>query len=104
MILAVIWAIWHWPLFWFGESQGGLLGVIFFLFGVASVAILFTAVFNLSGGSLLITILLHSSINITGTYLPPSMIATSVWMLLILGVAVSTDVCTSAGRKPVSRR
>jgi hypothetical protein len=74
LILAVIWTFWHWPLFWFGYSDGGPLGVFFFLFGVAPITLLFTA--------------LHTSINITGTYLPPSTLASSLWMLLILGVAV----------------
>lgn len=88
LILAVIWAFWHWPLFWFGDSEGGPLGVVFFLLGTAPLAILFTAVFNLTGGSLPIAILLHSSINITGTYLPPSTLAPGLWLLLILGMAL----------------
>ncbi len=88
LILAVMWTFWHWPLFWFGYSEGGPLGVFFFLFGVAPITLLFTAVFNRTSGSLPIVILLHTSINITGTYLPPSTLASSLWMLLILGVAV----------------
>ncbi|HSB66760.1 MAG TPA: CPBP family intramembrane glutamic endopeptidase [Anaerolineales bacterium] len=87
LILAVMWTFWHWPLFWFGYSEGGPLGVFFFLFGVAPITLLFTAVFNRSRGSLPIVILLHTSVNITGTYLPPSTLASSLWMLMILGVA-----------------
>jgi len=87
LILAVIWSFWHWPLFWFGSSGGGPLGVLLFMVGVAPVAILFTAVFNRSGGSLPIVILLHTSINITPIFVPASTVASGLWMLLILGVA-----------------
>jgi membrane protease YdiL (CAAX protease family) len=88
LILAVIWAIWHWPSFLFEYQVGLLATVLYSLQTVAPLAILFTAVFNLTGGNLPIAILLHVSINITGTYLPPSTLATGLWMLLILGVAV----------------
>jgi membrane protease YdiL (CAAX protease family) len=87
LILGVIWAFWHWPLFWFGDSGGGPLGVFFFMLGTAPIVVLLTAVFNRTGGSLPIAILLHTSINIIGTYLPPSTLATGLWMLLCLGLA-----------------
>jgi len=88
LILAVIWAFWHWPMFWFGFFGGGPLGVFFFLLGVAPSAILFTAIFNRAGGSLLIVILLHTSINITPIFLPVTMIASGLWWLLMLCVAL----------------
>jgi uncharacterized protein len=87
LILAVIWAFWHWPMFWFGFYEGGPLGVLFYLIGVAPVTILFTAVFNQTRGSLPIVILLHTSINKTPIYLPASTLSASLWVLLILVVA-----------------
>jgi membrane protease YdiL (CAAX protease family) len=84
LILALIWAVWHWPML-----QGGLLGLLIFLLQyVAPAAILFTAVFNRTGGSLPIAILLHASINLSGAYLPESTLATGLWLLLILGLAI----------------
>ena len=88
LILAVIWAFWHWPIFWFGYFGGGPFGVFGFALGVAPLAILLTAVFNRSGGSLLAVVLLHTSVNITPTYLPASTLSVSLWMLLVAGVAV----------------
>ena len=88
VILAVIWTFWHWPMFWPVVPEGGPLVMVFYLLQiVAPLAILFTAVFNLTGGSLPIAILLHTSINTADIFLPASTVATSLWMLLILGMA-----------------
>ena len=89
LILAVIWAFWHWPMFWFGYYGGGPLGVFFYVLGVAPLAILLTAVFNRTGGSLPVVILLHTSINTTPAFVPPATaLASGLWMLLMLGVAL----------------
>lgn len=88
LILAVIWAFWHWPMFWFGVYGGGPLGVFTFLIGVAPVAILFTAVFNRTKGSLPVVILLHTSINVTPIFLPVTSLASGLWWLLILCVTI----------------
>ena len=87
LILAVFWTLWHLPFFWFGDLQGGLVGVVlYFLLEVAPLAFLFTAVFNRTGGSLPIVILLHTSINVTPLFLPVSSLAPIVWLLLTLGI------------------
>jgi membrane protease YdiL (CAAX protease family) len=63
LILAVIWAFWHWPML-----QVGLWGmVVYLLLYVTPAAILFTAVFNRTGGSLPIVILLHPSTSLNNT-------------------------------------
>ncbi len=83
LILAVIWGLWHWP-----QLQGGLLGMFMFLsLVVAPLAILFTAVFNLTGGSLPIAILLHISVNVTPVFLPETAFATTLGLLLTAGLA-----------------
>lgn len=87
LILAPIWAFWHWPLFWFGVYGGGPLGVFFYVLGVAPIAILMTAIFNWTRGSLPIVILLHTSINTTSTFLPVTMIGSGLWWLLAFGAA-----------------
>lgn len=88
LILAVIWAFWHWPLFWFGYYGGGPLGVFLFIVGTAPIAILFTTIFNQTGGNLSIAVLLHTSINITPVFLPASALGPYLWILLILAIAV----------------
>ena len=88
LILAVIWAVWHWPLFWLGYSGGGPFGVLAFMLGTIPLSMLLTAVYNRSSGSLPLVILLHTSFNITAIYLPPSTPATGLWMLITLVTAV----------------
>ncbi len=88
LILAVIWAFWHWPLFWLGYSTGGPFGVVLFTLGAIPLSMFFTAVYNLSDGRLPLLILLHTSFNITSIYLAPSTLATGLWTLLMLVIAV----------------
>ncbi len=88
LFLAAIWAFWHWPLFWWGYSEGGPFGIFPFVVGAVPISILLTAAYNRSGGSLPVVILLHTSFNIAPIYLVPSTLATLLWMLLIAVVAV----------------
>jgi membrane protease YdiL (CAAX protease family) len=89
LILAVLWTIWHWPLFLFDGLPAGPLDMAFYLLlVVAPLAVLFTAVFNRTGGSLPIAILLHVSINLSPIFLPESVLASGLWLLLILGIAL----------------
>ncbi len=87
LILAVIWAFWHWPLFWFGFYGGGPWGVLSFLLGCIPIAVLFTAVFHWTKNSLPIVMLLHTSINVTPTFLPTTAIGSGLWWVLMLGIA-----------------
>jgi hypothetical protein len=71
LILAVLWALWHLPLFVFmpgyDGTTSGFSGILFPFLGftivVVAFAIIFTWVFNNVRGSLLLVILLHTSIN-----------------------------------------
>jgi membrane protease YdiL (CAAX protease family) len=88
LILSVIWAVWHLPFYWFGGLPGGLLGVsvalaLYWLLEVAPLAILLTAVFNRTGGSLLIAMGLHVSINVTYVFWPASALVTSYGVPLL---------------------
>jgi membrane protease YdiL (CAAX protease family) len=88
LTLAVIWAFWHWPMFWFGYYGGGPPGVFFYVLGVVPISILFTAFFHRTRGSLLAVILLHTSINMTPMFATPTALASSLWMLLIFCVTI----------------
>jgi membrane protease YdiL (CAAX protease family) len=88
LVLAVIWAFWHWPLFWLGYAEGGPLGVLLYAIGTTPLAILLTAIYNRSGGSLPAVVLLHASFNITSVYLMPSALASALWVCLVLAIVV----------------
>jgi len=92
LILAVFWGLWHLPFFWWlGGLEVGVLDVVlglivYFLTDIAPSAILFTVLFNRTGGSLPIVILLHASINTTYyMFQPVSSIVSILWLLLGFG-------------------
>ncbi|MBX7223567.1 MAG: CPBP family intramembrane metalloprotease [Blastocatellia bacterium] len=63
LILSLFWVVWHLPLFWLeGAAQQGT-SVIGFSLVVVAFSILYTWLYNQTGGSLLVAILYHASIN-----------------------------------------
>lgn len=70
LILGVLWALWHLPLFlipsW-DTPHGSPLDIALFITWAVSISILFTWVFNNTKGSLLLVILAHGSINSAAT-------------------------------------
>lgn len=87
LVLGVIWGIWHMPLFWV-QGAFPVAFALYVLLEVVPLAILFTAVFNRTGGSLPVVILLHVSVNIVPVFLPVSSLASILWLLLMLGIAL----------------
>jgi len=68
-LLTVIWAAWHTPAFWFREGYVGLgVGELAgFLLGLGAGAIVLTALYNASRGSILAVALWHGSWNWVAT-------------------------------------
>lgn len=66
LLLALIWAGWHAPLFWIVESFRGFSLVMLpgFLFTLACGAVVLTRVHNGSGGSILMVAVWHSTYNL----------------------------------------
>ncbi len=66
-ILALIWGVWHLPMFWirFNFSIGIAIG---FFFGLFVGAIILTAIFNQSRGSLWAVILFHLNNNLASAF------------------------------------
>lgn len=64
IILGLLWALWHFPLFWTGIwTPPTLANMIMFTLMITAVTIIMTWVFNHARGSLLIMILMHASFN-----------------------------------------
>lgn len=67
MIVAVVWTLWHLPLFWFVEGYTSMdlagFGGLFFSFLTG--AVIMTWLYNASGGNLLAVALFHASLDIT---------------------------------------
>ena len=93
LVLGVIWAIWHLPLFFIpGTYQAGL-GVFtpafwWFMLGIIPETIMITWVFNRSRGSTLSAVIYHFAINFTGELFMLSPRGDSIGFLLWVAGAV----------------
>lgn len=64
LILGVLWALWHLPLFWSGVwTPPTIPNILMFIVMITSLTVIMTWVFNHANGSLLITMLMHASFN-----------------------------------------
>lgn len=89
-ILSVIWTVWHLPLHLNGVYEGGINGFFERFYINIPLTFLLTWVYNHSRGSLLLTTLLHTSINSTFTVLVlPGVIAGSITTIFTILVNIS---------------
>lgn len=64
VILGVLWALWHFPLFWTGVwTPLSIPNMIMFIVMITALTIIMSWVFNHAKGSVLITMLMHASFN-----------------------------------------
>ncbi len=70
LIVGIIWAVWHLPLFWIsGASQEGIpAGWV--LLQIIALSFIFTWLHNRTGGSLIIPLFFHAALNTSGAILP----------------------------------
>lgn len=68
LIVGVIWAVWHLPLFFIGYLP---FPFAIYLVALVSLSILFTWIYNNTGRKLLAALLLHAMFNLTIALLPP---------------------------------
>jgi membrane protease YdiL (CAAX protease family) len=62
LILGVIWAIWHLPAFLLGGTQQSQWAFSTFFLGCLAISVIATALFNRSGGSILLSAFFHFSL------------------------------------------
>ena len=100
LLLGLLWTCWHLPHFLTPVQRGGpgtgwaafLTNFPIFLVLVMSLAIIFTWVFNHTGESVFMAILLHASINTLGQVVPPLFPAPAVVntdLSITIGVAIA---------------
>src|SRR5919107_2894721 len=68
IILGLLWALWHLPLFWSGVwTPPTIPNIVMFILMITTLTIIMTWVFNNAKGSLLITMLMHATFNTFAT-------------------------------------
>jgi membrane protease YdiL (CAAX protease family) len=95
LVVGSLWGLWHLPDFYYLQAAQSGISFPLFLAGTVSTSILFTWIFNGTGGSLLIVSILHASFNAGDVFLPllPQITGTTlqleVYLALITAVAVT---------------
>jgi uncharacterized protein len=105
LILGVIWAIFHLPLFFTltGSSQSGS-SFVNFLIGTVSLTVIFTWMYNHTRGSVLMAYLLHASTNTwSRIFSIDHGSATIGWILTGLMVLVAVIIVLTNGAENLSR-
>jgi uncharacterized protein len=75
VIVGVVWALWHLPLFLIETSAQSRLPPAWFLLWVLALSVLFTWAYNASGGRVLVAVLAHAAVNFTTGVLFPWLLA-----------------------------
>jgi hypothetical protein len=85
LILGAIWGVWHLPSFFLGGMVQAGLSLPFFLLNAVLLSIFVTWVFQHTGGSVLITVLIHFTVNICASIIG---VAIPVFVALLLAVDI----------------
>jgi len=105
LVLGLIWGLWHLPRFW---ATSDLTAIAFSLLHNLIIAIIYTWVFNSTGGSLLLVTLLHAAFNTAYVLLPVNPAAAgSQWILafvLFTEFLAASAIVASCGAASLSRR
>ena len=106
LILGVIWALWHIPKF---LIPGNTSSFALFMVKILADAILYTWLYNNTGGSLLLTTLFHASGNTAGAFLPMAntISGDNVNVLItaiVLEILMAAGIVTFTGTERLSLR
>jgi membrane protease YdiL (CAAX protease family) len=107
LILGVIWGFYHLPLYFTGQAGRPLGLVPLFVVSTIALSVIITWVYNGTGGSLLLVVLLHATYNLPLTLLiAPLGSRVTVPFLLYVGLLVvaAIVVVIVAGPKHLSRK
>ncbi len=114
VILGIVWALWHIPLFLVKDSPMAANGGTFEMFVVDTImlTIVFTWVYNSTNGNLLIATLLHAAINAEGIVMtispgfaittPYHLIANGVMALIVI-VVFGTDSLSNREKMTIDK-
>jgi uncharacterized protein len=92
LLLGVVWALWHGPLWLIPDSGYQDLSYPLYIVQVLAMCVVYTWLFNSSGGSVLLAVLLHAAGNTSLVYLSPGMQAqaavTACWCAVAAAIVL----------------
>jgi len=93
LVLGFFWGLWHLPLFFMeGTTQAeAAIPIWEFILQIMVLSVLFSWLYNNTGGSLLVAILFHTIGNTTGALLPPYF-ATEIGRWVYFGLLLITSI------------
>jgi membrane protease YdiL (CAAX protease family) len=86
VLLGIVWGVWHLPALFVGGSPQEGASIVFFIVGAIIISVLSTWLYLNTGGSVLITTLLHLVINFS-----LSVIGAPIWLFMLL-TAIATSI------------
>jgi membrane protease YdiL (CAAX protease family) len=94
LVVGFLWGLWHLPDFFYLPAVQSGISFPIFLAGTVSTSILFTWIFNGTGGSLLMVSILHSSFNASDVFPPllPQVTGTTLQLALYLALITAVAV------------
>jgi membrane protease YdiL (CAAX protease family) len=104
LVLGIIWGLWHLPLFFMDGTTQSEIPWWQFILQIMVLSVLFTWLYNNTGGSLLVAILFHTIGNTTSALLPPYF-TTEIGRWISFGILLVTVVIVVLlwGRRTLSR-
>ncbi|MFP5077125.1 CPBP family intramembrane glutamic endopeptidase [Rhizobium sp. YIM 134829] len=99
LILSVIWAVWHWPLFLFSPGLTALdaVGIAGWFASLVTGAFLLTLLFNGTGGSVFLAAVFHAAMDIA--FVGPPEVAMRVGFLTVLAGVIALAILIVNGRR-----
>jgi uncharacterized protein len=88
ILLGLVWGFWHLPLFIIGVYPGGPESIVEYLVFGPLLSILFTWLFNRTGGNLLLCMAVHAAVNNSSRFIPGS----AVFPVLLIGFIIAVIV------------
>ncbi len=110
VILGLLWAFWHFPLFWSGVwTPPTLSNMVMFTLMITALTIIMTWVFNHVDGSLLIMMLMHASFNtfanrVAAPLFPAPILEDYGLLPVLIGFTVTAIVLVVATRGRLGHR
>jgi hypothetical protein len=101
IVLGVIWGLWHLPLY-LDPRQAGFPLILFLLF-IIGISIIYMVLFNSTGGSLLLAVILHASTDIAPRFMQIAHFTVVSWLIIVALTWVSALILffSTKNRPPV---